>query len=283
MFRRLIARLSGMARRNRWETELDEEVRFHVEMEIQANIARGMTPAEARRIALRDFGGATQTHEAVREVRTGWIDSVAQDVKYGVRSFRKNPGFTAVAILTLGLGIGANTAIFSLVDAIVFRPLPFAEPGRLVWIMGYHARSGRLAATIQDQAFEEIRRRPPAPDSTVARRGGAAVRCRRGPGTRDCLVVVRSPADAGSVEAVYRASGQHRSPRPVVRAGGFGLHRPCGRCPSGDPPDETGSEVGASGVWASWRVPSGSQCHRGVLQGAGDRRPEGPGLHDPGD
>lgn len=115
---------------------MSEEIQFHVEMETQANIERGMTREEARRVALRDLGGVTQTKEAVRQTRGGWIDAVVRDVRHAVRLLARNPRFTAAAVLTLALGIGANAAIFGIVDAALFRPIPYQDADRLVLVLG---------------------------------------------------------------------------------------------------------------------------------------------------
>jgi putative ABC transport system permease protein len=132
MFARLAAYIRGIARRGRSNAELDEELQFHLEQEVQAHVARGVTPAEARRIALRDLGGFTQTVEAVRDVRTLWPDRLWRDVRHAVRSLRGSPAFTAVALVVLTLSIGATTAIFSVVDAVILRGLPFDHSDRLV-------------------------------------------------------------------------------------------------------------------------------------------------------
>jgi len=142
MVNHFLARVRGLLRRSRIDREVGEEFRFHLEMEIAANLARGMTRAEARRVALRDLGGLTQTKEAVHDLRTIWLDSVSQDVRYAFRSFRRNPGFTAVAIGTLALGIGLNTGLFSIVNAVLIRPLPFANADRLVAISGIPSPAG---------------------------------------------------------------------------------------------------------------------------------------------
>ncbi len=112
---------------------MSEELRFHLEQQIAANIAAGMAPEEARRQARLQLGAVEGVKAECREERRGfWLESLWSDVRYGLRMLRKNPGFTAIVVITLGFGIGANTAIFSVVNSILLRPLPVKDPGEIV-------------------------------------------------------------------------------------------------------------------------------------------------------
>ncbi|MGH9446867.1 MAG: ABC transporter permease, partial [Terriglobia bacterium] len=126
-------RIGSIARRGQSERDLNEELQYHIELKTQDNIEAGMSPEEARYAALRAFGGVEQKKEACRDAdRLRWIEDSIRDLRFGLRQLRRNPGFTAVAVITLALGIGANTAIFSLVDVALFRPLPIAKPEQVV-------------------------------------------------------------------------------------------------------------------------------------------------------
>jgi predicted permease len=127
-----LARLRFLALR-RPHVEVDEELRFHVEQSTAAKIAAGMTAAEARRQALIEFGGVERAREQCHEQRPGWwLGTVVQDARYALRGFRRNPAFTITVVATLALGIGATTAVFSVVDRILFRSLPYAHDDRIV-------------------------------------------------------------------------------------------------------------------------------------------------------
>jgi putative ABC transport system permease protein len=131
-WQRHLSILGALFRRSKPVDDLEEEIRAHLAMEEQENLESGMMPEEAHYAALRRFGNVTLTQERSREMwRWNWIETLWQDLRYGLRMLWKNPGFTAVAVLTLALGIGANTAIFSLGNVFMFRPLPVKDPERL--------------------------------------------------------------------------------------------------------------------------------------------------------
>src|SRR5579864_5298925 len=128
-------RLTSIFGRARRERELADELEAHVQLETDELILRGMSPGEARRMALAHGGGVTEVQDAYRDQRgLPLLENLMQDIRYGARTLRRSPGFTAVIVLMLALGIGANTAIFTLIDAVVVRTLPVPHAEQLVGI-----------------------------------------------------------------------------------------------------------------------------------------------------
>ncbi|MFY9609667.1 MAG: ABC transporter permease [Blastocatellia bacterium] len=151
MLKNLFSGARNIFHKDRVEREMDQEVRFHLEMEIQQNIRRGMGPTEARLTALRSFGGVEQVKEQCRDEKGGrLLEALLQDLRYGARVLTKNPAFTLVALITLALGIGANTAIFSVIYGVLMRPLPYQDGNRLVVL---HQLAPRAAAGNQNLGF----------------------------------------------------------------------------------------------------------------------------------
>lgn len=141
--------VNRLLRRTQAEHELDDEMRFHLEMEVEKNRARGLSDEDARREALRSFGGVEKFKDEVRdESLASFFETVWQDLRYGVRGLRKNPAFSVAAVLTLALGIGANTAIFSVVNGVLLQSLPYGGGDRLVRI-----RQDAPSANIEDARF----------------------------------------------------------------------------------------------------------------------------------
>jgi predicted permease len=134
-WRALGARLAALFRKRRLEAEMSEEFRLHLEQRTRENVAGGMSPENARFAALKTFGGTDQFKEIARDGRGFvWLEQIGQDLRYAFRQICKAPGFAVVAIVTLGLGIGAASAIFSVVNSVLFKPLPYADSDRLVWV-----------------------------------------------------------------------------------------------------------------------------------------------------
>jgi predicted permease len=142
------ARLKQLLGRAAAEERMDEEIRFHIEMETEKNIRAGAAPVEARRRALIAFGGVEHHREAVRDTwRPPWLQDLAADVRFALRWLRRTPGFAAVAVITIGVGIGATTTLFSVTHALLLRPLAVHEPERLYSIQ--EERTGRVQGGLE--------------------------------------------------------------------------------------------------------------------------------------
>jgi MacB-like periplasmic core domain len=127
------SRISGLFAKCRREADLDTELHAHIEALVDANIKQGMTPKDARAAAYREFGGVEQAKEAYREQRSlPFLETLARDIRFALRGLRRDKGFASLAILTLALGIGVNTSLFTVVHSVLLNPLPYPEPDRLV-------------------------------------------------------------------------------------------------------------------------------------------------------
>jgi predicted permease len=156
--RRAAGRSAAFFNKSALDHELDTEISAHIDLAIEENIARGLGPDEARRQALVRFGGVTQASEQHREARgLMTLDVLLQDLKYTLRILARDPGFTIVAVLILALGIGANVAVFSVVNNLLLRPLPFYKSGELVWIAPPPQKCGLSCATYSTDAYDQFR------------------------------------------------------------------------------------------------------------------------------
>src|SRR6516165_2119675 len=129
----LLSRFAALFRRRKLDADLDEELHGHIDFAIAENLKGGISPEDARTAALRAFGGFVQAREAYRAQRDlPWLEQIVRDIRFAFRGLRKSPGFLLTAVLTLALGIGAVTSVFTVVDAVLLKPFAFGDPDRLV-------------------------------------------------------------------------------------------------------------------------------------------------------
>ena len=203
----LVFRLRSLFRRNTVEAELDDELRFHFEQQVEKCIRSGMTREEARRQARLSVGGIDQVKEECREERgVQHMENLLQDLRYGWRMLVKKPAFTIVAVLTLALGVGANTAIFSIVNAALLRSLPFPEPDRLVKIFFNNPGMGMRGVLYSLPELDDLRHRSGVFEYvTGIERGG------------NPKVPLRRTRDIQSKEACSQGIGSSPAPAPDRR------------------------------------------------------------------
>jgi len=160
-WRELLEKARALFQKNQLEEDLDAELASHVELAIEENLRRGMTREEARRKAMIRIGGLEQAREEQRDARgLPTLESIAQDLRYALRTLRRDRGFATFAILIIGLGIAASATVFSIVDALLAKPLPFRDPSRLVWIANRTKTEGDLSgATLQVGRMLDFRER----------------------------------------------------------------------------------------------------------------------------
>jgi predicted permease len=157
--RESLHRFRAFFRKPQLDRELDAEMAAHLELAIAENLQRGMSPEEARRQALIGFGGTEQAKEHHRETRSlPLLEILSQDLRYTIRTLRRDRAFAAIAVLILALGIGANIAVFSVVNTILLRPLPFPNAARLAWLAGNSGVGGLSTVTYRVDAYEEFQR-----------------------------------------------------------------------------------------------------------------------------
>ena len=218
---------------------LDEELRFHLDERTDEYIRRGMAPEEARREAVRRFGSVTLARERARDADTlRWLSDLIQDLRYALRTFGKSPGFAAIAVLTLALGIGANTAIFALVDAVLLKSLPVREPERLVLFSESSAEGtstgnpseGRWTL-FSAEVYDFLRRQPLPYDSLAAIRSG------------ESMVSVRMPGASSDAARAHLVSGNYFT--------AIGVEAALGRALSSDDdrPDAAAVAVVSDAFW----------------------------------
>ena len=215
-----------MFKKQRKDQELDEEIESHLQMHIAESVRLGMTPEIARREARIQLGGIESMKEAYRDQRgLPLLETLWQDVRYGARMLRKNPGFTTVAVLTLAFGIGANTAIFSVVNDVLLRPLPYREPGQLAQLS--MDQSGRADTFIDSAIFLEVKAQSQSLARIAAYSGGDMTLT--GAGTAERMVCGGVTVDFFPLLGVQPAVGRNFTPEEDTPSGpraailGYGL------------------------------------------------------------
>ena len=176
LIRTLLSRVTSLFFTRKLDADLDEELRTHIDLAIEENLDRGMSQQQARTAALRSFGGVTQIYERYREQRgIPLLEQMKRDIRFGLRQLRRSPGFAVTAILTLALGVGANTAIFTLIDSIILRPLPYPDQDRLVNISagGFFPKGWIRALQQNSQSFASISAYGLNAESNIAGRDSA--------------------------------------------------------------------------------------------------------------
>ena len=234
----LLSRLANVFRPGRVERALDDELAFHIESRIDDLVAGGMSRADAETAARRQFGSPLRVRESSRDVKLlPWLDALARDVRHGVRALRRSPVFAAVAIGTLALGIGANTAVFSIVNAVLLKPLPFKDGSRLVWLWSTDPKNP-AARSVSHPDFVDIRAQSRSLESLASWYGYEMVLTGRAEPQRVQVAVVMG--DLFSVLGVPPARGTtFRAERPGPAPGlppGAGPGQAGGR-PLGDTPE----------------------------------------------
>jgi hypothetical protein len=267
MLNKLWTRLHALLRKSEMDRELDEEFNYHIEQQTEQNIRMGMNPEEARHAARKAFSGMEQAKERSRDARgVRWLEELWQDLRFSARMLIKNPGFTLVAALTLALGIGANTAIFSVVNGVLLRPLPYKDPERLVMVFAPRrldqefliSSGGFTVLRNQNQVFEQVAAFLPMLDSSSITGDGEpeflggvtvsanlftllGVEAKYGRTFLpvDCRVRIDTPAEKSAVRPERYRSADLLCNRAATGAGGAGSLLP--PCPASDESRSDGS------------------------------------------